>query len=148
VIRSLNLKIKKSKKYKKRTTHRQKSGCAREVPDHKRDGYFIRFREQRKILFGMNNSFPCYDTGRKNRRELRAVCNILLPKLFSLLTHKEDRRIILQLKRDYIGALNIVHFCTQRQPYNNYKIWAVQTRSKGDNFVTTSQDNPGQAKLY
>lgn len=82
----------------------------------KRPSYFRRYREERSLIRDLAYSAPSLDTGRNNRKALRALCYTVIPLLSRFLISKDDRKILRRLRDDYLVALNIVHLETGRKP--------------------------------
>jgi len=90
-----------------------------------RGWYFKVFRNERLVLSNLARSLPNLDTGRKNRRSLRAVYYRLLPLLSRLLTLDRDQKILRAVARDYATALRIVAYRNQSSGPSDRPLWSI-----------------------
>lgn len=92
-----------------------------------RGWYFKVFRNERRILSDLARSLPSLDTGRSNRRALRAVYYRLLPLLSRILTLDRDQKVLRVLARDYATALSIVAYRNQSHGPSDRPLWSILT---------------------
>lgn len=112
----------------------------------KRPSYYRRYRAERSLIRDLAFSAPSLDTGRDNRKALRALCYTVIPLLSRFLIARDDRKILLGLRADYLTALNIVHLETGRKPVTGPGCYFYHQQIS-DNQNTWAGASPRRQKL-